>query len=106
MELPDFLTLWPYHEIVLTGHRIGLYTVIRHYQEGWSAEQIVEEYPSLDLEHVKRVIGFYLGNRDEVDAYVADYAAEIQRQASQPRRGPTMEELRRRWRAKGLGEPP
>ena len=55
MTLPDFLTQDPDGEIHMTGHRIGLYTVMRHYKEGCSAD---------------------------------------------------LEELRRRWQAKGLGPLP
>ena len=36
MNLPDFLTLWPNDEIVLTGHRIGLYSIIDQFQRGRS----------------------------------------------------------------------
>ena len=36
MDLPDFLAEWPEGEIVLTGHRIGLYSVIDLYQRGFS----------------------------------------------------------------------
>jgi hypothetical protein len=34
MDLPHFRTLWPNAEIVVTGHRIGLYSVIDRYQQG------------------------------------------------------------------------
>ena len=40
MNLPDFLSHEAYGEIRLTGHRIGLYTVMRHYKDGCSAEWI------------------------------------------------------------------
>src|SRR5262249_23854861 len=84
MTLPDFLTEHAYGEISLTGHRIGLYTVMRCYKEGYSAERIVEEFPTLSLDHVKKVIDFALENWDEVDAYVEAYRAEIQRQEAMP----------------------
>lgn len=106
MKLPDFLIDHPDGEIRLTGHRIGLYTVVRDYREGSSVEQIAEEYPSLELELVRAVIAFYLDNRAEVDAYVDDYRAELERQAATYRRGPSLEELKQRWRDKGLGALP
>jgi hypothetical protein len=40
MNLPDFLTRDTDDEIRLTGHRIGLYTVVRLYREGKAAEQL------------------------------------------------------------------
>jgi uncharacterized protein (DUF433 family) len=84
MQLPAFLTRDVDDEIRLTGHRIGLYTVVREYKEGRSAEQIAAEYPSLPLELVRQVIAFYLDNRSEVDAYVAAYRADLERQAAAP----------------------
>lgn len=97
MVLPDFLTLHPYNEISLTGHRIGLYTVMRCYKEGYTAERIVEEFPSLELEHVKKVIAFALENWEEVDAYVEAYRAELARQEALPP-GPALLKLRQ-WMA-------
>jgi uncharacterized protein (DUF433 family) len=107
MVLPDFLIDHPDGEIRLTGHRVGLYTVVRDYKEGATAEQMAEEYPSLDLEHIRKVIGFYLENRLEVDAYVEKYRKELERQeATMPRIGPTFEELKSRWLAQGRGPLP
>ena len=34
VNLPDFLTEWPFGEIMIKGHRIGLYHVIRRYKDG------------------------------------------------------------------------
>jgi uncharacterized protein (DUF433 family) len=88
MQLPDFLTQDPDGEIQMVGHRIGLYTVARRYREGWSAQQIADEYPSLPLELVQKVIDFYLQNRAEADAYVDAYEAELDRQYANYRPGP------------------
>jgi uncharacterized protein (DUF433 family) len=99
MKLPEFLTLWPFDEIMITGHRIGLYHVVSRYQEGMTAEQLHEQYPSLEPELIRKVLDFYHANQDEVDAYVAKARAELDRQeASAPR--PDLEELRRRYEEK------
>jgi uncharacterized protein (DUF433 family) len=99
MNLPPFLTEWPGDEIMLTGHRISLYHVVSHYQEGMSAEQLLEEYPTLSLDLISKVLAFYHDNRAEVDDYVARYHEELDRQeAAAPRRN--LEELRRRYEAK------
>lgn len=103
MNLPDFLTRHADDEIVLSGHRIGLYTVVRLYREGNAAEQIAEELPSLELALVYKVLTFYRENQAEVDAYVDAYRVELERQKLIYRKGPEIEELRRRWQAKGLG---
>jgi uncharacterized protein (DUF433 family) len=96
MKLPDFLTEHTYGEICLTGHRIGLYTVMREYKAGKPAAQIAEEYPSLPLDHIEKVLRFYDENRAEVDAYVESYGQELARQASAVSPGPGLLKLRRR----------
>ena len=83
-DLPDFLTRDPDGEVRLTGHRIGLYSVVDRYRQGHSAEQIRAEFPALTLSHLYKVLGFYLDNQSEVDAYVDAYRAEIDRQAAEP----------------------
>jgi uncharacterized protein (DUF433 family) len=88
MTLPDYLTRDPDGEIRLAGHRIGLYTVVRCYREGRGAEQIAEEFPSLPLSLVYKVLAFYLDNQAEVDVYADAYAAELARQEAEHVPGP------------------
>lgn len=83
-------------EIFLTGHRIALQHILVPYQEGASPEMLVQLYPTLSLAMAYRVIAFYLDNRQEVDEYLIDIQAEIAKQASMPRRGPTVAELKKR----------
>ena len=106
MNLPDFLTRDPDGEVRLTGHRVGLYSIIRRSREGRTAEQIAGQFPSLSAPQVAKVLDFYEQNRADVDAYVDAYAAELQRQAAALRQGPDLAELRRRWEEKGLGALP
>ncbi len=104
MNLPAFLTEWPYGEIVLTGHRIGLYHVVSDYKEGMSAEQLHEQIPSLPLELICQVLAFYHENQAEVDAYVAHEQEEIERQRASTPRVFDWEKLRRRYEAKKAAE--
>ncbi len=106
MILPDFLSRDVDGEIHLTGHRIGLYTIGRLFLEGKSPEQIAEELDLPQLALVYKTLAFYLENRAEVDAYIDAYRAELERQEQIYRQGPSIEELRRRWQAKGLGPLP
>jgi uncharacterized protein (DUF433 family) len=94
MILPDFLTQDPDGDILLTGHRIGLYTVIRLYREGRTEEQIAEELPTLPLELVIKVLAFYQANKAEVDAYMNAYQAELDRQEAAYVPGPGILRLR------------
>jgi uncharacterized protein (DUF433 family) len=98
MILPDFLAREPGGFIRLTGHRIGLHHVIRSYNEGFSPEMILGEYPTLSLALIHKVIAFYLENQPEVDAYIAaeERATQAQRATATP--GPSLQELRQRVR--------
>jgi uncharacterized protein (DUF433 family) len=51
--------------------RVTLDTIVAAFQDGLSAEEIAEQYPSLRLCDVYAVIGYYLGHQDEVDSYLA-----------------------------------
>ena len=101
MQLPEFLTEWPYGEIVLTGHRIGLYHVIYYHNDGFTAEMLHEQFPSLPLDLINKVLQFYAENRAEVDAYVARCQAEIDQQRANGKHL-DIEELERRAREKGM----
>jgi uncharacterized protein (DUF433 family) len=50
--------------------RITLDTVVGAFRDGATAEEIVQQYPSLDLADVYSVIGYYLRRTSEVDAYL------------------------------------
>jgi uncharacterized protein (DUF433 family) len=95
MNLPDFLTQDADGEIHLVGHRIGLYSVVRVFNEGLSPEEIHDEFPTLAPEPIRDVIALYLDHRAEVDAYMAAYRAEIDCQASAPP-SPVLLRLRQR----------
>ena len=56
MILPPILTQEPDGEIHVTGHRIGLYPLVKAFQEGWSPERIVAECPTLTVDEVRQVL--------------------------------------------------
>lgn len=80
MQFPEFLTRLPDGEIVLTGHRIGLSHLVDRYNEGESAEMLASRYPTLSLPLVHKVLAFYLENAADVDAYVGNCSAGMERQ--------------------------
>jgi uncharacterized protein (DUF433 family) len=66
--------------------RVTLDTVVTAFLEGCTPEEIVEQYPSLQLPDIYVVIGYYLRHRDEVDTYLAQrqrQADVIQQEAEQ-----------------------
>ena len=62
--------------------RVTLDTVIFAFNQGATAEEIVHQYPTLDLADVYAVISYYLRRRNEVDAYLR----QRQKQVEQVRR--------------------
>ncbi len=52
------------------GTRVTLETVVGAFHDGATAEEIVQQYPSLALADVYAAIGYYLSHRQEVDDYL------------------------------------
>ena len=96
MQLPDFLTQDADGFVRVTGHRIGLQHVVRFYNDGFSPEMLWQQFPTLPLAMIHKLIAFYLENRSEVDAAIADSDRELERLAAEAASGPDLNELRRR----------
>jgi uncharacterized protein (DUF433 family) len=75
MELESYLDVIDADTIRVRGHRVDIAHVLAYYHEGYSAEVITLELPSLSLEEVYGVLTYYLHNRTDVDAYLARRAA-------------------------------
>ena len=56
--------------IHLTRSRVTLDTLVACYQQGDSAEEIAEAYPSLTLGQIYGVIAYYLERQDSVHDYL------------------------------------
>jgi uncharacterized protein (DUF433 family) len=87
MSLPALSNLPPFlnyadGEVRITGRRIGLFHVVKLLNKGYTPEQIREEYdwPPEKLDLIQQVIEFYHDRRTEVDAYVSEYQADLDRQ--------------------------
>ena len=77
--------------------RVLLVLVIRAYQDGASAEDIVRRYDTLSLADVHSVIGYYLHHQQEMDEFAAQYERDAEAireriEAAQP----GMKELRKK----------
>jgi uncharacterized protein (DUF433 family) len=94
MNLPEFLTRGPLGEIRLTGHRIDLYLIVLSYNEGYTAEMLHDEYPTLPLALIESVLAFYRQNKAEVDAYVAGVVTEIEQRHANHEPGPGILRIR------------
>jgi uncharacterized protein (DUF433 family) len=62
----------------VTGTRVSLDSVIFAFNEGATPEEIVQQYPTLDLKDVYAVISYYLQNLTEVENYLAQRHVERQ----------------------------
>jgi uncharacterized protein (DUF433 family) len=54
----------------VSNTRVTLDTIVYAFNEGFSAEEIAQQYPSVPLADVYYVIGYYLKQSSEVDAYL------------------------------------
>lgn len=57
-------------QIRITGSRVSLDVVVRHYQRGESPEEIREAFPTLRLADIYAVISYYLNHSAEVEEYL------------------------------------
>ncbi len=62
--------------VCVAGTRVTLDTIVASFNEGATAEEIVQQYPSLSLADVYSVISYYLRERSTVDAYLQQRQSE------------------------------
>lgn len=60
------------------GTRVTLDTVVRAFARGATAEEIAQQYPTLDLSDIYATISYYLQNRDEVETYLEKRVKQAQ----------------------------
>jgi len=63
--------------------RVTLDTIVAAFKEGATAEEIAYQYPTVSLADIYSVIGYYLHQKKEVDAYLKrreKFAEEVRRQ--------------------------
>ncbi len=56
--------------------RVTLDTLVYHYRDGASADEIALRFESLGLPEIHAAIAYYLNHRVELDAYLAQRAIE------------------------------
>lgn len=100
MTLPEFLTADRYGFVYLSGHRVGLRHIVELYNEHYTPEMLHDHFPTVPLALVHKVLAFYLENTAEVDSYLQESRAALERQAASGPHGPSAAELRRRLNAR------
>jgi uncharacterized protein (DUF433 family) len=78
------------------GTRVRLDTVLFAFNQGYTAEEIKLQYPTLSLPDIYLAIAYYLNNRDEVDAYLHQREAAAQRTRQEIEAQPEYQQFRER----------
>ncbi|MDF5732921.1 MAG: DUF433 domain-containing protein, partial [Rhizonema sp. PD38] len=76
------LQLHPDGVVRVNGTRVTLDTVVAVFNQGATAEEIVFQYPSLQLADVYATIGYYLRHRQDVEEYLQQrqqYSSEVRK---------------------------
>ena len=56
--------------ICITGTRVSLDSVVHHYQQGATAEEIALRFPSLRLADIHSCLAYYLNHQGKVEEYL------------------------------------
>ena len=87
--------------IRVIGSRITLDTLVGFFKQGETVEDLADGFPTLSLEQIRAVIGWYLTHQREADEYLEEGEAEAEKLRqeieSQPGYVPLREKLQR-WR--------
>src|SRR5438132_6477099 len=70
------LTETEFGTIRIKGTRVSLDSIVHHFKLGATAEQIVQNFPSLSLEDAYAAITYYLTHREAVEKYLQQQEAE------------------------------
>jgi len=104
------LTLTEDGTIWVTGSQVALESVVYQYQQGNTAEAILESFPSVKLADIHAVISYYLNHSNQVDEYLQDQQkrARIIREdiESDPAYRARVGELRARIRSRSRSQHP
>ena len=95
IPLPEFVVA-DADGVHFQGCRVGLSSVVRAYQDGYSPEMLASEYPTLSLATIHKAIAFYLEHRAAIDRYLAECSAVLTMQREAASHTPSLGELRQR----------
>lgn len=70
MNVEDYFDFLAADDIRIKGHRVGIEDVLNYYLQGYSADEILIELPSLTLEKIYATLTYYHHNRQDLDRYL------------------------------------
>lgn len=65
----------------VAGTRVSLDSIVHAFRRGASPETIKRTFPLLTLEEVYGALTYYLGNQEQIDAYLAESEAGFEAEA-------------------------
>ncbi|MGQ9625857.1 MAG: DUF433 domain-containing protein [Anaerolineae bacterium] len=65
--------------IRIEGTRITVNQIVALYKQGYSPEEIADQYPQLSLAQVYAALAYYHANREEIEADLASEKLEAER---------------------------
>ena len=99
MDLDAYFDILAPDDIRIHGTRIGIESILYEYvHRGQSPEAIAERFHTVSLEQVYATILYYLSNRKQLDAYLADWLAFSRTVREQQEQNPPPAVLRLRKR--------
>ena len=67
----------------LDGHRIRVIDVVAMHKAGYTPDQMLEQYDSLDPTHIYAALTYYYANRQELDEEIREYDEYFERMDAQ-----------------------
>src|SRR5947209_5205535 len=90
MQFDNYFQFLGADDIRIKGHRIGIESILYEYiHRGQTAEQIAQRFPTLSLEEVYAAILYYLHNKEQVTAYVAEWLEDSRRRRQEQHEHPS-----------------
>ncbi len=106
IALEDYFDVYSHDDIRIKGHRIGIEDVLKYYLEGYSAEEIIGELPTLNLEKIYATLTYYHQNKQNIDNYLLDLEQQKEQHYQEwlAKPSPLIERLREAKAKKVLGK--
>ena len=80
-NFPDTVPLvqWEDGSVRVQGTRLLLAMIVHQFQQGHTPPEINDSFPSASVPQIEAVIGWYLDNKSQADAYLEEEEAEGER---------------------------
>lgn len=95
MNLQDYFTIIAPDDIRIRGTRIGIESILYEYiYRGKTPEEITQQFHTVTLEQVYATILYYLHNKEDVSAYIADWLEFARQQREHEQQNPSPARLK------------